>query len=404
VSLSTPKTSDISDNIISQIQTSLNQTIPALPKSFTRVLAKAVAGVFILLYKYAGFMFLQLFVQTASDQETEINGETVTPLTLWGRLVGVGDPSSAVAAQLSISVTVETQGGTLPSYSQLTNSTNGVTYVTTSSVLLDADTVTVTIKAVSDQSGGNGKGAIGNLEAGDEVKFVSSVADVATTATVLSQVVTGSDAEDTDDYRQRIIDEFQARPQGGAYSDYRSWGSEVTGITNIYPYSGTVPGTVEIYAEATEDSSGSEDGIPTDAQLTAVAEAIEYDEDGLATRRPVGANVIVSAITRTEWVVTVSGLIDSTLDSEADAQEAVTAAVEEYFLAREPYIVGLDVLPRYDTVSRSAVIGAVEDVMTARGGTFSTATLALASAPTVDLELQLLTRGEKVKASVVFES
>lgn len=80
MSLTTPTTKEISDNIVAQLEATLNQTIPLLPKAFIRVLAKALAGVFILLYKYAGFMLLQLFVRTASMGSTEVNGVSVTPL------------------------------------------------------------------------------------------------------------------------------------------------------------------------------------------------------------------------------------------------------------------------------------------------------------------------------------
>lgn len=141
MSLQTPTTKEINENIIAQLEASLNQTIPLLPKSFLRVLSKALSGVFILLYKYAGFMFLQQFVRTASIEPTEINGQTVRPLIEWGRLVGVGDPVPATQAELLINITVNNQGGTLPSGSQLVGADNGVTYITIGSVALDESIV-----------------------------------------------------------------------------------------------------------------------------------------------------------------------------------------------------------------------------------------------------------------------
>nr|MCH9737100.1 hypothetical protein [Actinomycetes bacterium] len=61
MSLTTPTTKEISDNIIAQLEASFSQTIPLLQKAFFRVLSTVLAGVFILLYKYGGFMFLQMF-------------------------------------------------------------------------------------------------------------------------------------------------------------------------------------------------------------------------------------------------------------------------------------------------------------------------------------------------------
>ena len=394
MSLNTPTTKEISDNIIAQLEASLNQSIPLLPKSFLRVLSKVLAGVFILLYKYGGFMFLQIFVQTASAKETEINGATLIPLTQWGRLIGVGDPVAATNAELLIDISVEIQAGTLLSGTQLLNVDNGVTYITIGPVTLNAAIVQATIRAVSDQSGG-GDGAIGNLEPGAIVSFANPLANVSRDAVVALQVVTGANAESTESYRQRIIDRFQKRPQGGAYADYEQWGEEVAGIVNVYPYTSDCPGQVDVYAEATVESSGDPDGIPTAAQLQAVLDSIELDNNGLASRRPANALANAFPIIRTGFEVHVAGLI---VDNLAQVQADITAAVEEYFLDREPYIEGLSILPRRDRITRSAVGGVVDDIVSANGGIFNSVVISINS---VDIELYSLGIGEKSKSSSV---
>jgi hypothetical protein len=395
MSLTTPTTKDISDNIIAQLEASLNQTIPLLPKAFNRVLAKAIAGVFIILYKYGGFMFLQMFVQTSSSVDTEVNGKTVNPLTQWGRLIGVGDPVAATNAELLIDVTVEVQTGSILSGTQLVNSDNGVTYITIGEVLLNAATVQATIRAVSDQADGGGAGAIGNLEPGDIVSFANALPNVARAATVDSQIVTGADAEDVEVYRQRIIDRFQKRPQGGAYADYQAWGEEVAGIVNVYPYTSVCPGQVDCYVEATPESSGNPDGVPTTAQLEAVLEAIELNSAGLATRRPANALANTLPIERTDFEVRVTGL---SVDNPATVQTDITTALEEYFLDREPYIPGLSVPPRKDRITRSALGGVVDDIVSAAGGIFTSVILLQSS---VSTELYSLGEGEKAKTSTV---
>lgn len=356
MSLTTPTTKEISDNIIAQLEASLNQTIPLLPKAFNRVLARALAGIFILLYKYAGFMFLQMFVRTASMDWTVINGRPIRPLVEWGRLIGVGDPIPATAAELTIAITVEAQGGTLPAGSQLLNINSGVTYITAAAVALDGPVVAATVCAVADQAG-----AIGNLEPGDTISFANPLYGVARIASVVSQVITGADAETVDSYRQRILDRFQKRPQGGAYADYEMWGEEVAGIRNIYPYTGTRPGEVEIYAEATEGV----DGYPTSAQLTAVYNSINLDVEGRATRRPAGSLVRVYSIRRTAFDVTVTGLAGADVPG---MEAGITSALTEYFLAAEPYIAGLTVPPRRDKIYKMSVAGIVDSVVRAFGG------------------------------------
>jgi len=399
MSLETPTTKEISDNIIAQLESSLNQTIPLLPKSFMRVLSKALAAVFILLYKYGGYIFLQMFVQSASAVDTTVLGVTVNPLTFWGRLIGIGDPVAATNAELVINVTVETQTGTLDSGSQLVSALNGVTYITIGSVLLDAPTVPATIKAVSDQAGGGGAGALGNLDPGAIVSFANPLANVARNATVTSQTVTGADGETTEAYRQRVIDRFQKRPQGGAYADYEQWGEETAGIINVYPYTGD-PGEVDIYSEATVASSGDPDGIPTTAQLQAVLDLINLDENGLASRRNANAFVNSLPITRTGFDVTVIGIAG--VSDLGQVQDDITDAVTEYFLSVEPFISGLSIPPRRDQLTRTRVSAIVEDIVTAANGTFTSTTFVL-TGESGGIDVFVLGEGEKAKVvDVVF--
>lgn len=393
MSLTTPTTKQISDNIVAQLELSFNQTIPLLQKAFFRVLAKVLGGLFVLLYKYGGFIFLQMFVQTASAKDTTILGAVVNPLIFWGRLIGVGDPVNATSAELTIDITVTNQVGSLPSGTQLINSDNGVTYVTVGSVALSAATVSATILAVSDQAGGGGAGVIGNLDNGSVVSFANPLSNVSRSTVVTATTVTGADAEATEVYRQRVIDRFQKRPQGGALADYEIWGEEVAGIINVYPYTSDCPGQVDVYAEATVASSGDPDGIPTTAQLQAVLDSIDFDSGGIASRRPANALANSLPITRTGFDCTVISL---SVDNLADVQAQIQTAVGEFFLSVEPFIDGLTIPPRLDRITRSSLIGLVSDIVSANNGTFVTVTFSLTTL-TATLELYALGQGEKAK-------
>lgn len=396
MSLETPTTADIAENIVVQMQAALNQKIPLLPKGFIRVLSVVLAGVFILIYKYAGFMFLQQFVSTATYADTEIGGTTVRPLVEWGRLVGVGDPAAATQAELNVQITVITTGGSLPAGTQMYSSDNGVTYLTTAAISLSAATVSGVVRASSDESGGGGAGTVGNLEAAATLDIINAPATIASTASVVSQAVTGADGETEAAYRQRIVDRFSARPQGGAYSDYRAWGEEPAGIANVYPYTSTCPGQVDVYVEATPESSGDPDGIPTAAQLQEVLDSINLDQSGLATRRPANALANTFAISRTEWSVEVFGL---NVDDQAAVEADIEAALEEYFLTFGPYIAGLDAPPRNDRVTASGVAGVVFDIVSAAGGIFNSVTMRDSSSVITDV--YTLDEGEKAKLTGV---
>lgn len=386
---------EVADLIVASLEAKLGQTVPLLPKSFIRVLSKVLGAVFVLLYKYSASISLQMFVQTASNEDIEVNGVTINPLRFWGRLLGAGDPVAATSAQLTVEITVNSQVGQLLSGTQLVGAKNGVVYLTQSTINLNAPLVYVDVVAVSDQSGGNGEGAIGNLEIGDTVSFVNGPLTTNPDTVVTALVVTGADAEDTEVYRQRILDRAQKRPEGGAYSDYELWGEETAGIVSIYPYTSECPGQVDVYVEATEASSGSADGIPTTAQLEAVRGSINLDVLGLATRRPVGSLVNTFPISRKVADITVLGL---DVENTARTQNSIQSSLEAYFLTLEPYIEGLSVLPKKDKVAVTTIAGIVDDIVREEGGVFTGVTLRL---DTVIYNLYALAEGEKTKLGVL---
>ncbi|MEG1884845.1 MAG: baseplate J/gp47 family protein [Alistipes sp.] len=382
-------TKEISDNIIAQMDATFGSS---MPKSFTRVISKVLAGIFVILYKYCGFIFLQLFVSTASMRPTEINGKTVTPLIEWGRLIGAGDPFAATQAELIVRLTTETLGAVIPAASQLVHVASGVTYITTQAVTLGSSTTDVEVIAVSDPSGGGGAGTIGNLPTGASLSFANPLAGVARIASVVSQTVTGANAETEAQYRARVISRFQLRPQGGAYVDYKLWAESTIGVLRAYPYTSENPGQVKVYIE----SSTEPDGIPTTAQLTEALNAINYSNvNGLATRRPAGALVTTLAIIRVPFSVEVVGL---SVENVPVVQADIEAALTKYFVDRAPFLVGLTLPPRLDRITQSAVSGIVDDVVSAVNGIFTEVKLRKSAVITPIYTLGI---GEKAKLTGV---
>lgn len=390
----TPTTSDTAASIVAQVEASTAQSTPMLAKAFTRVLAKALGGAHVLLYKYASFVFLQQFVEHATMEETTILGKVVRPLVELGKQVGVGEPLPATRAEVLVRVTVQMQTGTLPAGAQLLHAPSGVLYLTVASVALNASTVNVTARASSDQGGGGGEGAIGNRLAGDVLNFANPLPNVATNAVVLSQSVTGAEAEAVDAYRARILRRWQQKPQGGAYADYQLWAENEPGILNVYPYRGA-PGIVDVYVEATAASAGNADGIPTPAQLATVRALYEADDEGLASRRPVNAYPNVLPITRRSFDVTITGLDAPDISA---AQTTIEDAVDEYLRSREPFIVGLSALPRLDRVTSSALAGVVDEAISSVGGTITLVLLTEGGSPLV---AHTLAAGEKAKLGTI---
>lgn len=399
MSLSTPTVAAISAQILAQLESALSTVIPLLPKAFLRVLSNTLGAIFVLEWKYGGFIFQQIFVKTATIKEVSINGVLVSPLKEWGRLISVGDPDPAVQAELDILITVTSQIGQLDAGTQLINVDNGVTYLLVAAVPLDAPTKTGQIRAAADQGGGNGAGTIGDLEVNDIVSFANPIANVFRDAVVTVVTTAGEDAEDTEIYRQRIIDRFQKRPQGGALIDYEVWGLDAEGVLRIYPYTGNQPGRVDVFVE----SSTEVDGIPTAGQLQAVFDAIFSDPalapTLLANRRPGNAFVNVFPITRRDFDVQVSGITGIDAAEQATVTADIEAALVSFFAAREPFISGVTTVPRTETITKASVTSTVDDIVTGAGGSIQGAVEFDFNPFVTGRDVYTLVTGEKAKTS-----
>lgn len=393
--ISQKKANEIADEIIAQMATSLNTTIPLLPKSFCRVLAKALGGVFVLLYEFAGWNLLQMFVKTASNKPVNFNGQTINPLQAHGELVGIYQKTGQ-RAERTVEITVLTQGGTIVSGERIANPDTQMIYVVVGNVSLNAPTVTATIRATR-------PGVLGNVDLGTELYFVSPPdaveKEVIVTAT---NPVMGVDPETTEAYRERVLERWMARPQGGSYADYKNWAEEVTEVRNAYPYSGwanpNIPGSragqVFVFIESDSDPDGVPE--PDDPLLDAVKDHIKGDGVGLANRRNINAYVRVFPIARTAFDVEISQITTDNPETTEAAKTAIQEGLTEFFYDREPGgQVGYTVLPpKKDVVSQMEVGGIVSRIAAGYNG--SIGSIAVSSGG-VDVEVYPLQEGEKAK-------
>lgn len=379
MALETRNISDINDLIYNQLETQFAKTFPILPKSFIRVLSKTLAGIFIILYKSAGWIFLQMFVSTASFSDITIGGKKINPLKEWGRLVGVGDPIPATQAELTLLVTVNSIGETLFAGTQFTSTLNGVVYITEQNYTLSANPTSVNVIATT-------SGTVGNLEVSDVLTLVNTLGIIENDASITAVVTTAADAETEENYRRRVRERFQLQPQGGAYADYRIWASDVAGVYQTYIYAGDPPGNVLIYVAGDPDLYI--DRVADSALLLAVADAIEYDPDtGEANRRPIGAVIDpdgdgtyanITSISNVTFDIEITSLdVDS--EVEDDVKEDIYNALDEYMMEREPFIEGLSIPPKKGTVTQANVIGIINDIVQAQSGTFLTAIVSINS-------------------------
>jgi hypothetical protein len=391
VALEIPTIASEAATIEAELAGAVGGSIPA--KSVLNVLATAVAGSIVSMYRFAGRRWLDMFARHASTDEVTILGRTFIPLVELGNMLGVGDPLPAVRAQLQLFVHVTDTSATLPAGTLLVGATNGVSYITKSALDLGVHE-TVTVIATEDPSGGRGYGAVGNLPYGSTLTFSAPMAGVSRDAMISGTLVSGSNGETWEAYRKRVHEARRIPPQGGSYADYRRWAKTVNGIEEAFPYTGA-PGCVNIYVRATPESSGSEDGIPTTAQRTAVLAYINGTVDGVVARRPINDGVSVLPITRRTFDLEVHGLA---ITNSASASASIFAACDEHLRTREPFIVGLSALPRIDRVTNAELSGVVSQVVASLGGTITSVVL-LADAE--DVVARTLAPGEHAKLGEV---
>lgn len=155
------------------------------------------------------------------------------------------------------------------------------------------DLVSFTTTAVAKSAGGvlrvpvicDMRGKSGNTDDGLAMRLASPIAGM-TSAGVADSIQGGSDIEELEVWRARVIERWYWTPQGGADGDYEVWAKEVPGITRAWTYrhwSGR--GTVGVMVA----NSDLVDPVPDIATVAAVQAYIE-------PRAPVaGADIYIFA-------------------------------------------------------------------------------------------------------------
>lgn len=331
---------DVYELIIDGLQRELNVQFRLLPKAFVRVLAKVMAGVYVTLYKQEAWIFLQMFVDTATFDEVEVLGRRIRPLVLWGELVGVGSPGEPSQFTGTITVTTVNSREYVDEGTQLRNAATGKIYITTETKLLQNPTEQIKIKCVE-------AGSAGNLSVGDELQFVNNIGSVDRKAVLSVEGTIGTDSETETSYRERVRSRWRTQPQGGSLADYRMWASEVPGVyqTYIYKDDETSSGVI-IYVSG--DGDVYPDRIPSADLCRLVGERCTYDEDGIA-RKPIGAVLDptydetyanVKPVTIKPFTVSVTGYSGESL---TEFKESAKSQIKSYLEEREPYVRGLSV-------------------------------------------------------------
>lgn len=143
----------------------------------------------------------------------------------------------------------------------------------------------------------------------------------------------GTDIEDYESLRERILQRKREPPMGGSLSDYWRWARSVPGVTRVYTESNTYgPGTVGVWFLMDDTYTN---GIPQPVDVAAVQAYID-------TQKPVTATVVVAAPTPDCVEVKVKGLSPDSLatrQSAATELQAVFRQMGGVGLTNDPVII-----------------------------------------------------------------
>lgn len=238
-----------------------------LRRSVAGVLARVLAGASHMLHGHLEWIAKQVIPDTADEW-----------LPRWAAIWNVPRKEAEFASG-PVSFSVPGSATVIPALTRLKRSADGVEYETQADAAVTAGAATATVKAVE-------AGSIGNADAGTALTLVFPLEGVNSAATVAAGgVVNGSDVEDTESLRVRLLARIKQPPHGGADFDYEAWALEVPGVTRAWVYPLHMgPGTVGVTFVRDNDTA-----------IIPDADEVQAVQDYIDGKRPVTAEAVVFA-------------------------------------------------------------------------------------------------------------
>jgi uncharacterized phage protein gp47/JayE len=223
-------------------------------------------------------------------------------------------------------------GTPLPAGTLVTRS-DGVEYTTTADGIWSGSTVTAPIQAVADPTGLTG--AFGNAPSGTVLTLAASIPGIQAAGATTAAITGGADLETLDSLRTRMLQKYQAPPQGGAIADYLEWAQAVPGVTRAWVMpQGLGNATVIVYVMFDETEAGN-GGFPVGSNGVATNEprGTTATGDQLAVAnaifplQPIGPIVSVRSPANQALNVTTTGLSGLSTAAQAAVTAAIAAAI-----------------------------------------------------------------------------
>lgn len=370
---SRPSLSQLRTQVAADISSGVPGADGLLRFSNLGVLGTTLAGLAQLHYGYLDWIALQATPYTSTDEYLEA----------WAALKAITrNPATPATGSATFS---GTNGTVLSAGTQMVRG-DGYLYQSTATGTIASGTVTVPITAVlptiDPVNNPTGDGAASNASAGTVLTLQSPVIGVQQAGSAATALTGGADVETDDSLRTRMLQRYQAPPQGGDAADYIGWALAVPGVTRAWcAPNGFGAGTVVVYvmldeAEAARNGfpagtngvsqydkgpNGPRGTVATGDQLTVA--------DVLIDEQPVTALVYVCAPSSNQVLFDISGLSSAS----TSMRNAIEDAIKQIFLEQGSPIAGTSVDLSAIEVAIAAIAGTDGFVITAPTGNIANA-------------------------------
>lgn len=351
-----------------------SESTPLLDKSLVKSIGYALAGVAGCIWKQLVWTYKQVFPQSCN----------LPALKLWGNLVGV-DFKNGQSANLTIvlnDVTAEyLQTGTV--YKDLET---GLIFKTISQANASDGVIEATVECST-------SGPVGNLPTDTVLNIANPFDGIPQTATVKAVAIQGSEDEDVEAYRKRVLYRFRNKSQCGSPLDYYTWGMETSGVVDILVYV-LAEGVVSLFPITTGSGkkrtisgeltpnpypiweSGQFKELTGSGQMLELANKIEGSADGVHDRRPAMAKVKIEELKYTGFDVEISGL------SSENYNEQIKNVLISLLDKKRPHNVVLGYSEANGKINKLQLSASITDVI--EGETFTSILLKDEQAQSID--------------------
>lgn len=211
-------------------------------------------------------------------------------------------------------------------------------------------------------------GPSSRLEIGDKLTSNSPLNNINDEVVVSLENTIPLEAEDIEDYRDKVIAAFQTEAQGGSAGDYRLWSADAQGVLRVYPYAKSGEcGEINLFIEATKLDSIDGFGTPSAQLLLDVEDVVELDPDTSKQlnergRRPLGVFQIFFLPVS---VKPVDIVVINEQNIDIVTQGAIQSALIEFIDNIRPFVESAEPLEdKNDILDINRVISTIQGVLT----------------------------------------